>query len=183
MIIGITGTNASGKDTAAQFFTDKGFENFSVSDVLRKEARKRNIPVTRKNLQDLGKEIREKSGAGYLAQETLKNIKGNAVVTSFRHPIEVETFKKNKGFIFLNIDAPVEIRFKRAQSRNRGEQDATTLEKFKKQEAREFAKKGSGQQLGVCMEMADYKIENDETKEEFYKKLEKLFNKIQNEKK
>ncbi len=183
MIIGITGTNASGKDTAAKFFTDKRFDNFSLSDIIRKEAKKRNIPVTRKNLQDLGKEIREKFGGGYLAQETLKKIKENTVVTSFRHPIEVELFKKNKAFIFLSIDAPIKIRYERAKKRERGEQDAGSFEKFKKQEEYEFQKKGAGQQLGVCMQMADYKIQNDSTLENFYQKLEDLFNQIQNGKK
>lgn len=181
LIIGITGTNASGKDTAAKFFAEKGFENFSVSDVIREEARRRNIPITRENLQDLGKELREKFGESHLAQKTLEKIKGNAVVTSFRHPKEVEAFRKNDNFTFLNIDAPVELRFKRAQARDRGEEDATTLEEFKKQEARELAEKGPGQQLGVCMQMADYKTENDGTKEEFYKKLENLFKSIENE--
>ncbi|GAI02780.1 unnamed protein product, partial [marine sediment metagenome] len=178
MIIGITGTNASGKDTAANFFTDRDFDSFSLSDIIREEAKKRNLESTRDNLRNLGKELREKFGPSYLSEQTLKKIKKNSIVTSIRHPKEVTVLKEAKGFFLIAVDAPIKLRYERAKKRERGEQDAKSFESFKKQEKYEFNKKGSGQQLGVCMEMADYKIENSETKEKFYQKLEELFNQI-----
>jgi len=50
IIIGITGTNASGKDTAADFFKAQGFNIFSLSDILREEARRRDLAISRENL-------------------------------------------------------------------------------------------------------------------------------------
>ena len=180
MVIGITGTNSSGKDTVAKFFIEKGFDSFSLSDILREEAKKRGIEENRDNLQGIGNELREKFGTGYLAQETLKKIKRDAIVTSIRHSDEVKTLKQAQNFFLIAIDAPIELRYKRARKRQ-GTQDAIDFETFQKQEAKEFQKSGSGQQLGKCMEMAGYKIENNGTKEEFYKKLENLFKSIENE--
>jgi len=181
IIIGITGTNASGKDTAADFFKQQGFEAFSLSDILREEAKKRGLEVSRENLIALGKELREKFGLGYLAEETLKKIKANSIVTSIRHPQEVATLKKSPHFSLIAVDAPIELRYKRVQKRDRGEKEGETLAEFKKLEAKEFASEGAGQQLGKCMAMAEYQIENDGTKEAFYQKLASLFNKIKNE--
>ena len=61
---------------------------------------------------------------------------------------------------------------KRAQSRNKF-QEATTLEQFIQDEQNE----NSGyhiQRVFDCMELADYKIENDSTLEELYHKIDKI---------
>lgn len=176
-IIGITGTNASGKDTAAEFFQQLGFKPFSLSDILREEAEKRGLAKNRDNLQNIGNELREKSGFGYLAKETLKKIKGNAIVTSIRHPEEVKILKQEQNFFLIAVDAPIKLRYERAQKRA-GAQDAIDFETFRKQEEKEFKQSGAAQQIDKCMQMADYKIENNRTKEEFYQKLENLFKSI-----
>jgi len=181
LIIGITGTNSSGKDTAAKFFAEKGFDSFSLSDILREEAKKRGVEENRDNLQGIGNELREKFSTGYLAQETLKKIKRDAIVTSIRHSDEVKTLEQAQNFFLIAIDAPIRLRYERARKRQ-GTQDTIDFETFQKQEAKEFQKSGSGQQLGKCMEMANYKFENDGTKEELYQKLEDSLNLIQDEK-
>ena len=40
MIIGITGSYASGKDTVASILQEKGFIHYSLSDILREELKK-----------------------------------------------------------------------------------------------------------------------------------------------
>ncbi len=178
IIIGITGTNASGKDTAADFFKQHGFAAFSLSDILREEAKKRGVAENRDNLQNIGNELRAKFGFGYLAQEILKKINRDAIVTSIRHSEEVKTLKQAKNFFLIAVDAPIKLRYERTQKRQ-GSQDAIDFETFQKQEAREFEKSGAGQQLGLCLKMADYQIENDGTREEFNQKLSQILNTIQ----
>jgi len=52
--IGLTGTNGSGKGAAAEYFIQKGYVYFSLSDVIREELRKNGIEPTRDNLIRMG---------------------------------------------------------------------------------------------------------------------------------
>ena len=50
MIIGITGTNAAGKGEASKYLVSKGFQYFSLSDVLREELAVAGKEATREHL-------------------------------------------------------------------------------------------------------------------------------------
>src|SRR3989338_1290539 len=110
MIIGLTGANASGKGEAAGYLKSKGFEYYSLSDILREEAKARGIELSRENLIKLGNELRTKNRPSILADLVIKNIKakGNYVIDSIRNPFEVKALRKLSGFILIGIDAPVE---------------------------------------------------------------------------
>ena len=54
----------SGKGTVAKILKKQGFEFAIFSDVISKEAVKRGISVVRKNLQDLGDQVRKEEGGG-----------------------------------------------------------------------------------------------------------------------
>ena len=90
MIIGLTGRNASGKGTAAEFLKSKSFAYHSLSDVIRSEVQDRGLPLTRDHLIATGRELRAKHGTGYLAERILERLEPgqNAVVDSFRHEDE-----------------------------------------------------------------------------------------------
>lgn len=175
MIVGLTGTNSSGKDSIEGYLIKKGFSSVSLSDYIREETKRRGIEITRPNLQKIGTELRTKYGDGFLAKKALEKLKGNGVVNSIRNPGEIEELRKNKNFILIGFDAPIELRFKFALKRGR-EKTPQTLEEFKKEEEVEFAKSGHGQQLLECIKMADYKITNDGTIEDLYKKVDKILN-------
>ena len=80
---------------------------------------------------------------------------------------------KNKDFILVGIDAPIEIRFKRLKERNRVG-DAKTLEEFKKQEQRENLNNATNQQLDETFKLAKKVIVNDGSLEELHKKIDDL---------
>lgn len=172
-VIGLTGTNGAGKGEAAIFFHQRGYEIYSLSDILRQELIKQGLPLTRDNLIKLGNELRQRYGADILAKKAWTRIKAKAVVDSIRNPSEVTFFRENASFILLAIDAPVDIRFQRIMSRGRLE-SIKTLEEFKAKEAEEMSPHPSNQQLQACLALADYTIINDGTLEEFHKKLEKF---------
>lgn len=181
MIIGITGTNASGKDTIADYLRDKhGFKNYSLSDEIRIELTERGMNHTRENMFSLGNEIRTKFEANELALRTVKRIKKdgaeNIAVTSIRNPAELTEFKKNfPDFKMIFVDAPIKIRYERAKSRGRiGEGES--FDDFNKKEERELVGGKNEQQLLACRDLADIKIINDRTIIELGKKIESILN-------
>jgi dephospho-CoA kinase len=172
-LIGLTGTNCAGKGEVAAFFEKKGYTYFSLSDLIREELRKAGREESRDNLIEMGNELREKNGYDILARLVMKKVKGRSVIDSIRHPQEVEYLRKQKDFILLAVDAPVDLRYERAKKRGR-EESASTLEEFKKKEAEEMTDKAQGQQLHNCLKMADFLVINDGSLEDLHRKLEEL---------
>ncbi|NQT80578.1 MAG: AAA family ATPase [Candidatus Aminicenantes bacterium] len=172
-LIGLTGTNSAGKGEAAAYFKKKGYTYFSLSDLIREELIKKGKDVTRNNLIQMGNQLREKSGPEILARLILKKIRGRAVIDSIRNPKEIDYLKKQKNFILLAIDAPVELRYKRAKKRGR-EESVSTLQEFIEKEAEEKTNRKKGQQLLNCIKMADFVVINDGSLKNLHKKLEKL---------
>jgi len=172
-LIGLTGTNGSGKGEVAAFFQQRGYAYSSLSDLIRDELEKEGKPTTRNSLIQKGNQMRERDGADVLARLVLRNIKGNTVVDSIRNPHEVEYLRTHNDFILLAIDAPVEIRFERAKKRGR-EESVSSLQEFIAKEAEEMTNRQTGQQLKNCIQLADFKIQNDSTLENLYEKLEKF---------
>lgn len=172
-LIGLTGTNGAGKGEAAAFFQNRGYDYFSLSDLIREELKKKRKEVSRDNLIETGNRLREKFGADILARRIIKKVKGKAVIDSIRNPKEVEFLRKQKNFILLAIDAPIELRYQRVKKRGRAE-SASTLQEFIEKEAEEMTDRQKGQQLQNCMRLAEVKIENDSSLESLHQKLEKL---------
>jgi dephospho-CoA kinase len=161
-LIGLTGTNAAGKGEIAQYLKTKGFEALSLSDVIREHLRKRGLQVDRDNLIRAGNALRRRYGADVLARRVMKKVRGDAVIDSIRNSREVAFFRRQPGFILVAVDAPVEIRFRRARKRGRLE-SAATLGEFAAKERQEMAGGRAGQQLRRCLEAADLTLTNDGT--------------------
>src|SRR3989338_7369468 len=186
MIIGLTGKNAAGKGEAANYLKSKGFIYYSISDIIREEATKRNLEHSRDNLIKIGNELRQNFAPNYLAhqinlklKEVLKNNpKQNFVIDSIRSPFEAKELMKNKNFTLVGIDAPIETRFKRLLERNRIG-DAKTLEDFKKQEERENLKSDTNQQLDETFKLSQNIIRNDGTMEQLHAKIDDLLNDLE----
>lgn len=166
MIIGITGTNGSGKDTAADLLVERGFKRYSCSDIIRDEATRRGISHDRENLILLGNELRAHYGEGYLGEQIGKQITeegiANAVVVSIRHPAEVEGLKANASdhFKLFFVDAPIEVRYKRVIGDRKSDKDNVDFETFREQEQREMQGTGHQQQLKKVFDICNGTIDN-----------------------
>jgi dephospho-CoA kinase len=175
IIIGVTGTFCAGKDTVADYLVEKGFFYLSLSDLVREECLRRKCYNGRDDLIRVANELRQNNGYGILAKMALEKVKEKEkiVIGSIRNPGEVEEFKKNTNFLMINVDAPIEIRYKRAQQRGKVD-DEVSFEKFKAQE--DFERKGndSQQQLDKVASMANYTVINDGTIEELNKKINQI---------
>jgi dephospho-CoA kinase len=95
----------------------------------------------------------------------------DAIIDSIRNPQEIQHLRSHPHFVLLALDAPVEVRFARAQNRGRNE-SAATLQAFIDKENEEMSDTDTAQQLKTCIQMADFLVLNDGTLEELHLKLE-----------
>jgi len=177
-VVGLAGPNAAGKGLASQFFLDKGFKYFSLSDVVREEALKNGLTTSREHLILTGTELRAKFGLSVLAERTFEKLEEKSVVDSFRHPSEVTFLRSNcLLFFLLGIDAPQELRYERAKKRMRGGDSISSFEEFARKEEEENSS-GAGQQIQRTLSLADEVVVNDGRKEDLHKKLEPIYNRL-----
>jgi dephospho-CoA kinase len=181
MIIGLTGLPCAGTDSVGKILEEKGFIWLSYSDIIRNEAKKRKIEITRKSLQDLGDELRKTRGQGVLSQLLIEQMKKGKdyVIGNIRNPGEVHELRKQENFTLIKLEASEETRFKRMLERKR-ESDPATFEDFKKMEARDLGigQENYGQQHQKVFELADSSINTDCTIEELKKKVLELLDKL-----
>lgn len=179
-VVGLVGSLASGKGTVAEFFASKGYLVFPVSGPIKQEVIRRDLEITRKNMQDVGNEMRQKYGLDYWARELVKEIEtgkmDKIVIDGLRSPGEVEFFKDFYHAYILGIDAPTEKRLTLVLSRKK-EGDPKTRDEFEKWEQRDrgIGEESFGQQVDKCLALADSVIENTGTLEELLQKTEKFY--------
>jgi len=189
MIIGLTGTIASGKGTFSNYLKEKNFSYITLSDLVREEAKKQRLEIQREILQDIGNSMREKHGKGYWAKKAIEkiSINENWIIDGIRNIGEVDEIRKVKSAIVIGIDAPEDVRLRRLEKRNKSKEegrkdsDPKAIEEMKRLEKRDrgFHEPEHGQQVLKCLELADYKIINDSSLEEFHKKIDDVLRKIQ----
>lgn len=184
LIIGITGAFGSGKSTATKFFESKGYSQIVLSSFLEMEANKRgNVSITRKLLQDIGNELREKEGKGILAKKALLYVQEkqwkNVIIDGIRNLGEIEELRKSGNFILVGIVADRNVRFARLQ-KMKGT-DAMSQEIFTTLDYRDLGigETESGLQVAYCLAFADYFIENNNDEQMFIKRLSGLLKKVE----
>jgi len=176
MIIGLTGKNGAGKTAVCDYLRARGFQYASLSDAIRDEIRSRGEEVTRERLIETGTEMREKGGAGILAERVLAGLESehNYVIDSIRNPSEVGALRRRPDFTLFAIEASVKTRFKRSLLRAR-ENAASTFEQFMAEEERELESENpAAQQLVATIALADSVMENNETIEALHCKLDEI---------
>lgn len=182
MIIGMTGSIAAGKETLTKFLREKGFRYYLTSDLLKDELTRRGMEITRENMQNLGDEWRGKYGAEALMKMLLDKIdrNENSILDSIRNPKEAGFLRNHLDhFIMVAVDAPQGIRFNRMLARGK-ESDPKIWNEFLKVDERDRGDPTNplGQQVGRCIQMADYVLINDGTLQDFMNKIESLLSKI-----
>jgi dephospho-CoA kinase len=176
MLLGITGTDGSGKGTAVDYLvTHHGFVHYSARGILIDILNERDMEPTRANMRIVANEMREECGNDYIVTHNLKKIKDDgterAIIESIRAVAEAETLKAQGG-ILLAVDADQALRYERVQSR-RSETDKVSFEEFVAHEELEANDPNPhGMQKRKVMEMADFTIMNNGTVEELHSSIE-----------
>jgi len=160
MIIGLTGTNASGKTTVLNYLISKNFDAHSLSDLLRDQLQQNGEAPTRENLIRLGNQLRENLGASVLADRIKSKITSkNAIIDSIRNSAEIASLRNLSHFYLIAVDAPIELRYERAKARNRAEH-LDSLENFIRWENQEKSHNVNHQNIDACIALADFKLYN-----------------------
>ncbi|MBX4201882.1 AAA family ATPase [Candidatus Saccharibacteria bacterium] len=180
-LIGLGGTDASGKDTVGEMLVDRfNWQVVSVSDILRAELNKRGTELNRKNLRLLSSEWRRESGLGVLVDKAVElfdkqRYKG-LVISSLRNYGEADEVHKLKGKVVW-VDADPQIRYERVVSRNRGTEDQVSFEEFLAEEQEQmFHYRGDQHTLNLSgvKDRADVSLINDgDDIEEFKNQVQK----------
>jgi cytidylate kinase len=173
-IIGLSGTNGSGKDTVGHMLAERhNYLFISVSDLLRDEARNRNLPVTREVLRTISAEWRREFGLGVLVDRAVECFKqagdryAGVVACPMRNAGEAQHLK-DLGGLLVWVDADPKVRYARIQAnaanRGRAGEDDKTFEQFTREEADEMHRPADGDAATLNMlavkEKADLTIDN-----------------------
>jgi len=146
---------------------------------------------TRADLQDLGDKLRKEEGEGVLAKRAIKmlnyqcsiinqsnsnnqfSINNSTFVTNYeqdkriviegiRNPAEVKYLRTLPNFKLIAVKAKKSVRFRRLKKRGKP-WDPKSWKDFLVVDRRDkgIGQKGYGQQVGKCVGMADYNIQNN----------------------
>ena len=172
-IIGLSGTNGSGKDTIAALLGERNnYYVASATDMLRDELEKRGLPTDREHKAALSAEWRREHGMAAIVDRAYEYYKAHEseysgmIVGSLRHPGEADEIHRLGGKVVW-VDADPKVRYARvivnAHLRGRAAEDDVTYEEFLAHEAREMAHVGDEATLnmGAVKERADITIENN----------------------
>ncbi|MFX1573458.1 MAG: AAA family ATPase [Promethearchaeota archaeon] len=170
-VLSICGLPGSGKTTAIKAIEDLGIV-VTMGDVVRNEAKKRNLRPSPKNLGKIAKELRKKEGLAIIAEKCVDLIKNRqeeiVIVDGIRSLAEIEVFRKLWKFPIIAIIVDEKIRFKRLFERNRSD-DPKSMEDLQDRDRREI-KFG----LDKVLKKADYIILNNTNIEDLKKKTREV---------
>ncbi len=172
-LVGIAGTNGSGKDTVGRMLAETySFLFISVSDLLRNECRRRGLPVEREHLRAISAEWRRAGGLGVLIDKAIEEFKrqeahyAGLAVASVRNPGENKRVHELGGTMVW-VDAAPRVRYDRIQSANRGRgtEDTKTYEQFLAEEEAEMHASGDAATLDMSAvkDLCDMTILNEGT--------------------
>lgn len=184
LIIGITGTLGAGKGTIVDFLTmEKDFVHFSVRAFIAEEIIRRGMLVNRDSMVIVANDLRKNNSPSYITDRLYEQalvLGKDSVIESIRTPGEVYSLREKGRFCLLAVDADSEIRYRRIRQRQ-SETDQITYQTFLDNERREMSSTdANAQNIGKCVELADYKLWNNGTIEQLNNKVEEILKEIQN---
>ncbi len=155
----------SGKSTIAEGLKPKGYDIINMGNVVREEAKQRNLESTGSNLGKLMLELREKNGPGAIAELVKPQIESSIasviVIDGVRSIDEIQVLRKLGSVKLLAIHASTDTRFNFLQKRGRLD-DPQTKDHFEERDNREL-----GVGISNPIALSDYAISNiDLTKDQ-----------------
>ena len=182
--VGVTGLPGAGKgafiDLLRPLLAEQGVETryYSLSDQLREEARRRQLPVARPVLRTIANELRQEHGSGVLSLMVVRKIRDDLatvpagtdlviIVDSIRNPEEVRVLRRELGsqFALVAVEAPLDVLVQRLASRARFDEPEEVVKR--KEAARQMiigesgeGEPAHGHNIAECIAMADWCVDN-----------------------
>lgn len=169
-IIALVGMPGAGKSEVARIMKEKGFHLVRLGDVTFRELRERGLERNRDNEEMITKELRYQYGPEVYVEKSLHEIEKyeNVVVDGIRNIDEFMLLRKKYGHnaVLVSVEASDEIRHERLLNRGERSQDKELSMRRDKHE----------EEIGVRRSMgnAQYKLNNEKSKEELILDVEKL---------
>jgi dephospho-CoA kinase len=157
----------AGKSTVATILQQNGFSVITMGDVVREEAKRRNLELTDSNLGNLMLELRKDFGPAAVAHLILKkmrqetNIIGDMVIDGIRGVAELKRLEPMGHVKLLAVHASAKTRYKHIQQRSRSDVPLDSND-FESRDKREL-------EIGIsyAIALADEVVSNNNlTKEE-----------------
>lgn len=182
IIIGLVGEKSGGKGTFKNLLVElignrHQIKHVRFSDVLVETLKLWGIEDSRPNLQKLSPAMVQAYGEGVLTRaikKRIENVDADIVILDgIRWHSDAEMLRQlpNNVLVYITADAKKRHDWSRARKEKAGEEN-TTLEQFMEEEQAETEK-----YIPEIGAMADYKITNNGTWDEFKKQVEKFYKK------
>jgi len=171
-VIVIVGMPGAGKAMASRVARDLGYPVLVCGDVIREEAKRREIPPTPENIGTLMLKIREEEGRAVVASRLIPRIQAQdsnvVVVEGARNIEEIDELRKHYDVRILAIHASPTTRFSRLKSRGRSD-DPNNWNDFMVRDRREI-------DVGInrLVATADRMVTNEGSIREFKGNVNKL---------
>jgi len=171
-VIVVVGMPGAGKSLASSVAAKRGVPVFVSGDIIRAEAKRRNLTPSRKNIGRIMLKIREEEGMGAVAKRLaplIDKIDGNIFVyEGARNIEEIEELNKKYRVFTIAILASPKSRFQRLLKRGRSDRPGNWAD-FLERDEREL-KVGVGKLIAI----ADRVVENEDTRNDLKRRTARL---------
>lgn len=180
--MGVTGLPGSGKGTfieiLRQILAARLVQTtyYSLSDMVRSEARRQGLPIERPILRQVANELRQTEGSGVLSKMILQQIEadnvpaGLIIIDAIRNPEEVWLLRRQlkDNFVLVAVEAPLELLIERVMSRGRSDEVKEVMVQREVAQRMILGESGSnepahGHNIAQCIQMADWHIDNSQS--------------------
>jgi dephospho-CoA kinase len=159
----------------------RGVPVFVSGDIIRAEARKRQLKFTRKNLGELMLKIRKEEGMGAVAKRLVPLVEKESaeivVYEGARSVEEIDELRKKYGVIVIAINASPQARFQRLLRRGRSDQPRGWAD-FAERDNREL-----GVGIAKLIALADRTVENEDSKDDLKRRTRRVLQLVLKQKK
>ncbi|MFZ1127034.1 dephospho-CoA kinase [Methanoregula sp.] len=179
-VIGVVGLPASGKGEFSKIAEGLGIPVVVMGDVIRHAVKKAGLTPTDENLGAMANRLRAEQGMDAIAILCVDTIRERnaplVLVDGIRGDAEVRVFREHfPGFRLIAIETSFEKRLLRLRERRRSD-DVGSAEGLATRDEREL-----GWGLGNALALADIRINNDGSLEEFTARVTDLIRSMERE--
>ena len=179
IVLAIAGEIASGKNELADYVAKKyKGRAYRLSEVLRDILQRLDLPKSRENMQNVSTMLRENFGADIISKVAATDLSKNKsriiAINGVRRLSDIAALKKDFLVKIIYVEADMQTRYERIGKRQENSDERRkTFAQFKRDH-----KKEAELQIASLKSKADYVIENNGTREEFYGKVDMVIKKF-----